>query len=325
LLSNADPKSANVNPRDVVPEGLVDEWVNYPIANGSSKLTHSLKLLMKLRRYSFETLVYLAPRLRSKEDVRRDLLFFRLAGISNVIGAKEFAPLPRNKNERLPRVTNEVDHLLERVAQDGITVPAAGKAQVELLLTDTERFRAIAWLKSKVEDPDARPLVAFGPGSKWPSKVWPEDRFLEVGRMLIEQFDAHPIVFGGPDDRALGERLIRAWGRGANAAGELSVREAGATLGHCRMYVGNDTGTMHLAAAAGARCVVVMSALDWPGHWDPYGEGHTVLRKCVPCEGCLLKICEHEAMRCMKEISVSEVLEACSKTLSMKVLIDSVA
>ena len=58
-----------------------------------------------------------------------------------------------------------------------------------------------------------------------------------------------------------------------------------------------------------------MSALDWPGHWNPYGAGHTVLRRSVPCEGCLLKVCERERMRCLKEITVEDVVDACTTIL----------
>ena len=63
---------------------------------------------------------------------------------------------------------------------------------------------------------------------------------------------------------------------------------------------------MHLAAAVGTPCVAIMSALDWPGRWVPYGQGHIVLRRSVPCEGCLLKVCDKEGMRCLKEIEIDE-------------------
>jgi len=73
---------------------------------------------------------------------------------------------------------------------------------------------------------------------------------------------------------------------------------------------------MHLAAVGGTKCVVLMSALDWPGHWNPYGDGHLVLRRSVPCEGCLLQVCDQEGLRCLKEISVEDVIDACSELLA---------
>jgi ADP-heptose:LPS heptosyltransferase len=164
--------------------------------------------------------------------------------------------------------------------------------------------------------PDDVSLIGIGPGSKWPSKVWPEERFAEVGKKLIGELGLYPIVLGGPEDAALAARLVKTWGSGANAAGALDIRPAAAALTHCRLYVGNDTGTMHLAAAVGTPCGAVFSAQDWPGRWYPYGMGHTVLRRRVACEGCLLQVCEREGLRCLKEISVDEVLSACREVLS---------
>jgi heptosyltransferase-3 len=183
-------------------------------------------------------------------------------------------------------------------------------------LTHDEQSTTELWWHEQIPLNGAGSVIGFGPGSKWPSKVWPEERFAEVGRQLIEVRNVFPIVFGGPEDYELGERLLRTWGRGANAAGKLSVRQAAVALCRCAVYVGNDTGTMHLAAAVATPCIAVMSALDWPGHWNPYGAGHTVLRRSVPCEGCLLRVCDREGMRCLKEIAVEEVVDACLASLS---------
>jgi ADP-heptose:LPS heptosyltransferase len=182
-------------------------------------------------------------------------------------------------------------------------------------LTAAEQLAADDWLSETVP-PDNDNLIGFGPGSKWPSKIWPEERFASLGQRLMAEKDVFPIVFGGREERELGQRLVDKWGRGGNAAGRLSVRQTAAALKRCRLYVGNDTGTMHLAAAVGTSCVVVMPALDWPGHWYPYGAGHAVLRRRVPCEGCLLRECKKEGMRCLKEISVADVYEACLAKIS---------
>jgi heptosyltransferase-3 len=316
LLGNADNRGRHVTPQQILPaHDLIDEWISYP-SDYRGAFSHRLRLLAKLRRGAFDTLIYLAPRIRRPADVRRDLLFFRLAGISNVIGQKGFAPLPRQSGEDLASVEHETDHLLNRLSLSGIVIPTPGAAKFPLQLTEDEKQSANLWWRENIRITGMGQIVGFGPGSKWPSKVWPEERFLEVGRRLIENQNIFPVVFGGPGDRKVAERLLNAWGRGANAAGELSVRPAAAALAQCRLYVGNDTGTMHLAAAVGTKCVAIMSALDWPGHWNPYGAGHTVLRRSVPCEGCLLKVCEREGMRCLKEISVEDVVEACEAMLT---------
>jgi ADP-heptose:LPS heptosyltransferase len=101
------------------------------------------------------------------------------------------------------------------------------------------------WLDQLPSD-DGRPWIGVGPGSKMPAKRWPEDRFREVVRELIEEFEIWPVVFGGAGDAPLGRRLISGWGRGFNAAGALSLRGSAAALQRCLFLLTNDTGTMHL-------------------------------------------------------------------------------
>ncbi len=315
LLGNVDSQSRHVAPNQTLPAGLIDEWFSYPSGELTLRLSSSIRLLLRLRRGRFNLLVYLAPSVRRLVDVRRDLMFFRLCGITSVIGHKGFTPLARRAGEALPSVPHEADHLLQRLAQSNIPVPAPRTAVFDLELTGEERGMADAWLRRQTPALGASRIVGFGPGSKWPSKVWLEERFAELGCRLIREHNIYPIVFGGPEDRELGDRLIGVWSKGTNAAGQLSPRQAAAALSRCAMFVGNDTGTMHLAAAGATPCVVVMCAQDWPGHWNPYGEGHVVLRRSVPCEGCFLKVCVTEGMRCLKEIEVDEVMKACGQIL----------
>ena len=318
LLGNVDAEARHITPDQILPHGLVDEWRFYRSRNFHSTVAERLRLLCQLRHAHFDLLVYLAPRIRGRADVRRDLLFFRLAGIAKVIGADALQPLPSRNGGPLPVVEHETDHLLQRLSRDGIEVPGFGNARLELDLTTAEKQSAGRWLKDNLPPERVNRVVGFGPGSKWPSKVWTEERFAQLGSRLVKFTGVFPIVFGGPEDRALGERLIQAWGQGANAAGALSVRVAAAVLKNCDAYVGNDTGTMHLAAAVGTRCVTIMAAIDWPGRWSPYGQGHLVLRRTVPCEGCLLRVCEREGMKCLKEIGVDDVFHACCQVLGFE-------
>ena len=131
---------------------------------------------------------------------------------------------------------------------------------------------------------------------------------------IIIDYGAFPIVFGGPENRAIGERLVGKWRTGAVAAGELSVREAAAVLEKCRLYVGNDTGTMHLAGAVGVPCVAIFAAIDWIGRWKPLGDRNHLIRKSVDCEGCHQPVCPFDN-KCLELVTVDEVYRACCETL----------
>jgi ADP-heptose:LPS heptosyltransferase len=307
-----------VSTRDLLPEGLVfDEVITYEASWGGVDPRNALKLLPRLRQARFDTLVYLAPRLRKRWQVFRDLAFFRLAGITHFFGHRGFTPLPpRVPGSPLPFVEHETDHLLSRLALSGIPVPPPEERRIDLCISGKELSGARAWLETLPGTDHMGRLIAVGPGANWPSKVWPEERYVELVRPLLNQPGVYPVVFGGPEVSALGDRLIAAWGCGLNAAGRLSVRQAAAALSHCKLFVGNDTGTMHLAAAVNTPCVAIYAAVGWPGKSYPYGQGHRVLRRSVPCEGCFLHVCIEHDMKCLKLISVDEALAACRTALA---------
>lgn len=327
LLSDAHGRPGYVLGRDVLHStGLVDAFFEYsvhPSRNlyGLRSFINMASLLGKIRHGRFNVLAYLAPRLRTPGSVRRDLMFFRAAGIHHFLAHEGIEPVPpRPPDGNLPRLKHEADHLLDRLRISGIPVPEAGRGRMDLGLMGIEMKAARAWMLISGAGGDGRPVVGVGPGANIPSKVWPRDHYAELGMQLIERFDAVPIVFGGSQDFQAGDELVRRWGRGVNAAGVLKVRESAAALSHCQLFVGNDTGTLHLAAAVGTPCVGIYSAQDWPGRWEPYGTGHVVLRRDVPCAGCRLSVCVERELECLRGISVANVLSACENLLGERTL-----
>jgi ADP-heptose:LPS heptosyltransferase len=303
--------------RDLLPEGAVfDEVMLYEADSAGTDPWNVLELLPKLRQAHFDTLVYLAPRRRTRWQVCRDLAFFRLAGIRHFYAHRGFSSLPpRVPGSPLPLVEHEADHLLSRLALSGIPVPPPQERRIDLRLSGQELAAARGWLAQQLPADQLGKLIGVGPGAKMPSNVWPKERYIELVRALLSDPGVYPVVFGGGELSALGDRLVAAWGCGLNATGRLGVRQAAAALSHCKLFVGNDTGTMHLAAAAGTPCVGIYGARNWPGQWHPYGAAHRVLRRSVPCEGCGLFECIEHDMECLKQISVSEVVAACRAAL----------
>ena len=99
----------------------------------------------------------------------------------------------------------------------------------------------------------------------------------------------------------IGDWLLERWGRGYNAAGALGIRSGLAAMKQCRFFIGNDTGTMHMAAAVGLPCVAVFSARGTvPGLWYPLGQGHQVFRTTIDCEGCGLVECLERGNECIQ-------------------------
>jgi ADP-heptose:LPS heptosyltransferase len=303
---------------DLLPERLAfDEVIYYQPDPTGGIPWGMLKVLPRLRAARFDALVYLAPRRRPAKQVWRDLAYFRLAGIKQFFAHRGFTDLPpRVPGQPLPFVEHEADHLLSRLEVTGIPVPPLAERRLDLRFSAEELAAARGWLAAQLPAEHVGRVIGVGPGSKMPAKVWPEDRFVELVRALIGEPGIYPVVLGGPELEGLGKRLIAAWGRGINGAGRLGIRQAAAVLSHCRLFVGNDTGTMHLAAGANTPCVAIFAAIEWPGKWYPYGRGHRVLRQSVSCEGCRLVECVEHQMECLKAITVEDAVVACRTALS---------
>jgi ADP-heptose:LPS heptosyltransferase len=320
LLSDAHPGSQAVLGSEIFRgAGLFDAFEHYdvpaPGARGFRTAVERVRLLMRLRGAGFATLFYLAPSIRTPEQVERDRRFFKAAGLQKIYGIDHFPPVPYGSKAPLPAAGHEADLLLARLRADGLEMPAAGQGSLELGLGPTEARAVDAWLAALPGDGERR-WIGLGPASKMPSKRWPLERFREVVAALVARHDVWPVIFGGPEEKATVAPLLAAWGRGFNAAGALGLREAASALKRCALFLGNDSGAMHLAAAAGVPCVAVFSSRDWPGAWYPYGVEQRVFRSAIDCEGCYLEECLERRNECLDRVSVDEVLLACEGLLA---------
>jgi ADP-heptose:LPS heptosyltransferase len=104
--------------------------------------------------------------------------------------------------------------------------------------------------------PDGPPLVALGPTANWAPKVWPAERFVALFRALASGPlpGAVPLVLAGPgaEERAMADPVLAALPEAIDLVGRLSLPEVAACLSRAALFVGHDSGLMHLAAAAGA-------------------------------------------------------------------------
>ncbi|MEJ1979358.1 MAG: glycosyltransferase family 9 protein [Acetobacteraceae bacterium] len=102
--------------------------------------------------------------------------------------------------------------------------------------------------------PPGGPIIGLGPTANWSGKIWPPERFVALFHALAETLPgARAAVFAGPGpaERALARPVLDALPDAIDLAGQLSLPEAAACLARCRLFVGNDSGLMHLAAATG--------------------------------------------------------------------------
>jgi lipopolysaccharide heptosyltransferase II len=157
-----------------------------------------------------------------------------------------------------------------------------------------------------------KPLTFLGlcPGAEYgPAKQWLPERFAEAAAAISAQTNAQWILFGTKKDKAIGETIVAALGDNcSNRIGQTTLDELIDELRGCRALLTNDTGTMHLAALLGVPVAAIFGSTE-PALTRPLGNGHVIVRHHVECSPCFLRECPID-FRCMKEITVAEVVNA---------------
>lgn len=166
----------------------------------------------------------------------------------------------------------------------------------------------------------AQPWIALVPGARWDSKRWPAKYFAEVVRRLAAREPALKFaVLGSREDQLLAAEIVRADAqRCVDFTGKTSLPELIEWIRLCRLVITNDTGPMHIAAAARRPMVAVFGPTD-PASTGPYGYLKDVLQtsglSCVPCQK---SSCGYrDPLACLHAITPNRVIEAAWSKLSL--------
>ena len=119
-------------------------------------------------------------------------------------------------------------------------------------------------------------MIGFFPGAGHPSRRWPLERFAELAEYLARNDDVRPIVFAGPEERELLPRIKELFPRSAVVFDRLTIPQMAAAQARLAALVSNDTGPMHVAAAAGTPVVLLLDRRA-PESYLPLGTQHRVI------------------------------------------------
>jgi len=254
--------------------GLIDGTLEYP--GGTRSWKDIVDLAQRLRALDTDTLVYLTES-RDLISTLRDVAFFRLCGFNHIIGA------PLQSDLRRPRRihgTDEIEHECERLARcvaELGPINLQDRAMWDLRLSAEERaagMRAIVPLSRG-------PFIAINTGGKLAAQDWGAGNWLALIQRLTADLPTHGLlIVGGNADSARAQQLARAWhGCSLNACGQLTPRETAAALHESSLFIGHDSGPLHLAAAMDATCVGLFGSNSWPRRWHPFGSRHRVIHR----------------------------------------------
>jgi len=196
---------------------------------------------------------------------------------------------------------------LNRDLLDSLGVPSKA-ARPELRVSAEERGLAQTRLAALGA---AAPRVAIHPGGHYPSQRWSPEAFAGLIGHLTERVGAACVVIAGPDEQGLAARVAAAT-PDALLTGEVAVRELMGYLAVCDLFVGNNSGPLHVAAALGVPTVSVMGPTD-PLRFAPRGPADRVVRRELPCSPCQRARCWHHT--CLRAIEPEEVAEQAEAAL----------
>lgn len=178
------------------------------------------------------------------------------------------------KERRVLRASSDTRRRVEQLASLlGVAPPPAPK----LSISEATRARAAVTI------PPGAPVLALGPTSNWDAKQWPAERFVELTRRLTAPGGplegARVAVFGAQNERPMAQPLLDAIAktRLIDLVGRLDVLNAYACLTRCALYIGNDSGLMHMAAAAGIPTLGLFGPSP-EQHYAPWGDRSTAVR-----------------------------------------------
>ncbi len=206
-----------------------------------------------------------------------------------------------------------VERYLDALAPLGLR-PAYRKPRFYLSPTDTE------WAARYLDELGlARgAYAAVVPGALWPTKRWPPGRFAAVASALVAEFDLNVLLLGSMSERKLCDDIAGNAGTGVLvAAGETKLGQMAALIESARIFVGNDSGPMHIAAALGTPTVAIFGPTD-PGQFD--FEDNEIVYADLDCSACSFygtKVCKLGHWECMQSLSSELVLAAARRLLKI--------
>jgi len=286
-----------------------------------SALISGIQLFRKLRRARYDA-VLLMHHLTTRWGALKHAFLTLATGAKQRLGLDNGRGwfLTQRVNDRGFGHLHEVEYWLEVTKLLGATTD---DQQLEIALSLEDEEFAIQHLSA---DQD-RPLVAIHPGSGGYSRArrWSPEGFSTVARELVRLYNATIVLVGGSEEVELGRQIAKVLDpQPINLVGLTTIKQLAAVLQRCQLFIGSDSGVMHLAMAVGTPVIAIFGPSN-PRAWGPWPGRKgmaSVIRLDLPCSPCLYvdhRLGNREGcatMSCLREIEPEIVLKAAQNVLS---------
>ncbi|MCY4403386.1 MAG: lipopolysaccharide heptosyltransferase II [Candidatus Poribacteria bacterium] len=158
-------------------------------------------------------------------------------------------------------------------------------------------------------------LIGIHPGGSSFDKRWPERQYAELADRLVQQYNANILLLRGPNEAELTHKIQQEMQSDSIVYAPETIRDLGAVLYCCDLFVCNDSGPMHLAAALDIPTIAIFGPTDHVA-WHPMSENATVVRRDMPCWPCSAHKCKI-GWECTKKLPIEMVWNTAMTTVEM--------
>ncbi len=301
---------------------LLEDWVA-PLFEGSELIDR----VISIPRHSNSARARIARELhRSKYDVVYNLhggttatFLTRATGATHRVGFRNYQ-YARLHNHVAPPATeiwqramlHSVEQQLALIGWTG--VPVTDRPATQLPVTDKAAASVAAKLSSaNVAD---EPFALIHPAAALATKQWATHNFSRVAEELSAR-GRKPLAIVSGTERQVLDSLVKESNAPVVGLDDLTLPEVTALAARAQLFVGNDSGIAHIAAAAGARCVVIFGSSN-VAHWRPWTtHPNEVVREEMPCQPCHGYFCaQFERPQCIMRVPVERVVAAIDRILT---------
>jgi lipopolysaccharide heptosyltransferase II len=287
-------------------QGICDELIAYDPKTTHAGIAGGEKLAKELRAKRFDKAILLQNAFDAAWIAWR-------AGIPERIGyARDGRGLLLTKAVAVPKPgeipAHEKFYYLELLRRAGLLESPPDETFITLNVAEEDKKQAAATLLAAGARPQSL-RVAIGAGASYGSaKCWLPSRFAELANRLHAQNDADVILFGTAGEAAVSDAIAVEMKRPPiNLTGKSAIADLPGLLSQCHLFIGNDSGAMHVAAAVGLPVVAIFGPTD-PFGTVPVTPKCTVVQQKPYCSPCFLRKCPTDH-RCMRSVT-SDMVEA---------------
>ena len=308
LEGNSDLDQLILFPRKKLVKGFINPFTFLPT------LQEPIRFIRELRRMKFDCVL-------DFHGIFKSGLISFLSGANHRVGfsrgfCKELNFIFNNYH------VNPGNERLNRIGKNLALLSALGIEPVErdpvIPLSEDDWKKIDMFFTAQMID-NHRPLIAIHPGTSpgTPYKRWDEERYARLADLLIGKYQTRVMFTWGLDERSIVEQIARQMKHAPLIACETdNLRQLAELFRRCNLYIGSDTGPMHIAASVRTPVVALFGPTDHEVNAPSLKNRNIIVRREVACSPCREFTCSSRA--CMKAIDCEEVLGAAIKLLNLQ-------